>query len=241
MRQLLPQPDDDVDPYDAYRSDAAALVRMNMVTSADGGVVDADGRSGTIGGSGDRLIFRALRAHADAIVVGAGTARTEEYGPHRMPDELAARRAEDGRTTPAAIVVVTRSLDLDWAAPLFTAAVTPTVVVTVGSADLERRRRAEAAGVVIEAGEDDVDPTRAVTALRELGHRHLLIEGGPSLNALWLDAGVVEELCLTLAPALLGETGPRLAGELAERVDLTLLGLLHDDEDELYLRYQVST
>jgi riboflavin biosynthesis pyrimidine reductase len=240
MRQLLPHPIDDVEPYDAYGTGDRPVVRMNMVASADGGVVDKDGRSGTIGGVGDREIFRSLRALADVIVVGAGTARTEGYGPHRPPAHLRERRLDDGRPKPAAIAVVTRSLDLDWSAPLFTEALNPTLIITTARADAERRRRAASAGTVVEAGDEEVRPTAVVEALRRLGHEQVLIEGGPSLNRAWLDAGVVDELCLTIAPALLGETGARLAGDVTGRVELSLLGVLHDDEDELYLRYGVS-
>lgn len=236
MRQLLPAPADDVDLWEAYRPAAPDLVRLNMVSSADGAVVDADGRSGSIGGPGDRAVFRILRAHADVVVVGAGTARTEGYGPHRMPEALARRRAAEGRDAPAAIAVVTRSLALDLDAPLFTEAATPTIVLTVAAADPARRRAAAAVATVIEVGERDVDPAVAVRALRDLGHRSLLVEGGPALNADLLAAGVVDELCVTLSPVLLGGDGPRLSGGLGRPVDLALRGALVQD-GELYLRY----
>jgi riboflavin biosynthesis pyrimidine reductase len=238
MRQLLPAPLDDVDLYDALRP-ASDVVRLNMVASADGAVVDADGRSGSIGGDGDREVFRTLRAHADVIVAGAGTVRDEGYGPHRVAAHLRERRAADGRSAPAAVAVVSRSLDLDWEAPLFTEAVTPTIVLTCASADPSRQRRAASAGVLIVAGGDAVDPAAAIAALRAHGARSVLCEGGPSLNAAWLGAGVVDELCLTIAPALLGETGPRLAGDLGRRVDVGLRAIIADG-DELYLRYAIS-
>jgi riboflavin biosynthesis pyrimidine reductase len=241
MRQLLPPPPDpraDADPYSLYRTDAPGVVRINMVASADGVVVDADGSSGTIGGVGDRTVFRTLRALADVIVVGAATVRAEGYGPHRVTAELADRRAADGRTKPAAMAVVSRSLDLDWTAPLFTSAVTPTIVLTCAAADATRRRAAETAVDVVEVGGEAVEPARALAALRERGMASVLVEGGPSLNTAWFAAAVVDELCLTVSPALLGGAGPRLAGDLAHRIDLSLLTALVDD-DELYLRYEV--
>jgi riboflavin-specific deaminase-like protein len=242
LRQLLPEPASDVDAYEVYRpSDPRApLVRINMVASVDGCVVDADGRSGSIGGEGDREVFRCLRALADAIVVGAGTVRTEGYGPHRLPPRLAAARAADGRPDPAPLVVVSASAALDYSSPLFTEAAVPTVVVTSASAPLERRQAAERAGRLLVVDADTVQPAPLMHLLREeLGLGHLLVEGGPTLNAGLLDAGLVDELCVTTAPSLLGDQGPRLAGAIAGRQELELLTLCTDGS-ELLARYRIA-
>ena len=55
-------------------------LRANMVTSLDGAAA-LNGRSGGLSGEGDRQVFALLRALADVIVVGAGTARAERYEP----------------------------------------------------------------------------------------------------------------------------------------------------------------
>lgn len=242
MRQLLPTALATVDPYAAYRpaDPRSDLVRIDMVASADGAIVDASGRSGALGGEGDREVFRTLRALADAIVVGAETVRSEGYGPHRMPARLASARAADGRPAPAPIVVVSASLDLHYDSPLFTDAVVPTIVVTTSAADPELLRRAESAGEVLVAGDGRrIEPDALVALLRRRGLRHLLVEGGPTLNSGLLEAGVVDELCVTVAPCLLGDTGPRLTGGLGLPVSLQLLALLEQD-GELYARYAVA-
>ncbi len=235
MRQLLPFPAE-VDPYDAYRPEASPHVRINMVSSADGAIVDETGRSGGLGGPADREVFRVLRALADVIVVGAGTARGESYGPHRMPARLAERRAADGRPGPAPLAVVSASLNLDPATPLFAEAVARTIVLTVSAADRGRRAAMERVATVLEVGDQEVDPRAAVDALKELGHRHILVEGGPELNRSLIDAGVVDELCLTLAPMLVDGGGPRLAGAITGRQNLALRAALVEG-NELFLRY----
>lgn len=240
MLRLLPTPATDVDPYDLVRpvDGTGPWLRVDFVASADGSVTDEEGRSGRLGGPGDREVFRALRAHADAILVGAGTARAEGYGPHRLTPELAARRAADGRPQPAAVVVVTRSLDLDLASPLFTEARTPTVVLTCAAAPVQRRERAAAAGRVLVAGQETVDLAEGLRLLRsELGAASVVCEGGPGLTQDLLDAGLVDELCLTLAPALVGD-GRRLLTRLQRRVELDLCRVATQDAD-LYLDYQV--
>ncbi|TDD66972.1 dihydrofolate reductase family protein [Actinomadura rubrisoli] len=234
MRRLLPEPAGGgapgVDPYDAY-ADAPGL-RIGMVMSADGSATDADGWTDGLGGDADFRVFRTLRALADAILVGAGTVRTGRLGPARLRADLRARR---GRP-PAPIVVVSRSLELDWTLPLFTEAETPTIVVTS-----ERARGRAPSGVeVVAAGEDDVDLPAAIRALREdLGHEHLLCEGGPVLAAALVRASLADELCLNIAPALLGGRGrTRLLGDLDAEVPLEPAAL-YLDEGVLFVRYRL--
>ncbi|MGH8933427.1 MAG: pyrimidine reductase family protein [Egibacteraceae bacterium] len=242
MRQLVPIPLDEVDPYEVYRSpDAQApVLRLNMVTTVDGAARDQRGRSGGLAGEGDREIFRTLRALADGILVGAGTVRVEGYGPHRLRPDLARRRQADGRPNPAPIVVVSRSLALDLTTPMFTEARTPTVIVTCEHAPADLRAAAQSVARVLVAGEQDVDLPRAIAALRdELGLLHLLCEGGPTLNAGLMAADLVDELCLTLAPKL---AGPGQLGIVAESVPSRRLELasLCEQAGELYARYRLS-
>ena len=172
MRRLLPDPVDPVDPAEVYADRPAAAgrpaVRLNMIASVDG-AVSVRGRSGALGGPGDRRVFGALRSLADVVLVAAGTVRAERYGPAAPPGP--------------AIAVVSRSLDLDWDSPLFTAAGVRPIVLTVASAPAERRARAAAVADVIVAGEAGVDLGRALAALGGRGARHVLAEGGPTSAA----------------------------------------------------------
>jgi 5-amino-6-(5-phosphoribosylamino)uracil reductase len=238
MRRLLPEPaagadpsaDARVDPYEAY-GDQPGL-RLGMVMSVDGSVTDADGWTDGLGGEADFRVFRTLRALTDAILVGAGTVRTGRLGPARLRRDLRARR---GRP-PAPIVVVSRSLDLDWTLPLFTEAETPTIVVTSQSS----RKKAPSHIEVVAEGEDDVDLPADIKTLREdLGYEHLLCEGGPALATALIRASLVDELCLNIAPTLLG--GPRhtrLLDDLDAEVPLTPAAL-YLDEGVLFIRYRL--
>jgi riboflavin-specific deaminase-like protein len=242
MRQLLPFPADDVVPYDVYRvAPGSGCIRINMVASIDGRVTDVQGRSGELGGQGDLAVFRALRALADGIVVGAGTARTEGYGPHRVAKDLGARRRDDGRTAPAAIVVVSRSLDLDPSSRLFSEAVTPTIVLTSAAAEAGAPAALRRVAALVAAGDDEVDLAEGLAILAaEHGIRHVVCEGGPALNTALLATGVVDELCLTLAPLVTGADGRGIVAPPAPAATLELHGLCEQD-GELYARYGVRT
>ncbi|GAA2587347.1 dihydrofolate reductase family protein [Actinomadura fulvescens] len=232
MRRLLPEPATGVDPYEAY-ADAPGL-RIGMVMSADGSVTDAEGWTDGLGGDADFRVFRTLRALADAILVGAATVRTGRLGPARLRSDLRERRGGP----PAPIVVVSRGLDLDWTLPIFTEAESPTIVVTT-----EAAAPAVPSGIrTVAAGHDELDLSAAVRELREtLGFERLLCEGGPALATSLIRAGLVDELCLNMAPALLGTTlgGTRLLGGLPVPVDLGLTAL-YEDEGVLFLRYALK-
>ena len=90
---------------------------VNMVASVDGAIA-IDGVSGGLGGDGDSMAFRAIRASCDWIVAAAGTIRAERYRIPRATEETAAvRRRRPERSTPTC--GVSASVDLDPELPLF--------------------------------------------------------------------------------------------------------------------------
>lgn len=196
----------------------------NMVASIDGSAA-LEGRTAGLSGPGDRAVFRLLRSLADVVLVGAGTVRAEGYGPVRRAD-------------PCPVAVVSRSLDLDWNAPLFTEAVARTLVLTCEAADAERRQRAVAASELIVAGASQVDLAVALSELGRRRHRLVLCEGGPLLLSELVAADLLDELCFTLSPLLVGGTGLRLLTGPAPHHPRSLrLASALEDEDSLLLRY----
>ena len=191
----------------------ARWVRANMVASLDG-AASLDGRAGGLSSEADEQVFAMLRALTDVILVGAGTARAEHYGPVR-PESEGLRWAwlRDGRTPSAPIAVVTRALDLDLDSALI-AGTFPharTIIITTSSAMPGRRDAAAARNAdVIVAGEASVDMKAAVDALAERGLRRVSCEGGPHLLAQLADAGLLDELCLTISPLVTGPGADRI-------------------------------
>jgi riboflavin biosynthesis pyrimidine reductase len=190
----------------------AHWLRANMVASLDGAAT-ADGRSSGLSGEADEQVFAMLRAHADVILVGAGTARAEGYGPVR-PESEGLRWAflRDGRAPSPPIAVVTRALDLDLGSPLLAGAPphARTIVITTESAPADRRAAAARTAEVIVTGAASVDLTAAVDALAERGHQRISCEGGPHLLAQLAGAGLLDELCLTISPLLAGPGAGRI-------------------------------
>ncbi|MGY1616824.1 dihydrofolate reductase family protein [Geodermatophilus sp. SYSU D00691] len=238
MRRLLPDPAD-LAPDEvgaAYRLPPGRALRINFIASLDGATTVA-GRSRGLQSPGDLVVFRVLRALADVVLVGAGTAAAEGYGPMTDDSVVGRMRVELGRPATAPIAVVSRRASLEPGSRL---AVPPTILVTCAAADAGRRAALADAGVqVLVCGEDDVDLPAALDALAERGLTHVTCEGGPQLLRTALEAGVVDELDLSISPALVGGE-VRLLGDvpLADVVRLDLRQVLEED-GMLFTRYGV--
>jgi riboflavin-specific deaminase-like protein len=236
LRRLLPEPGCVTAQQAAAHLAGREVLLLNMVASADGHTT-VEGRSrGIRGGPGDRELFHALRAHADAILVGTGTIRAEHYGAWIRDDRRWAMRRAAGLVAPPLGATMTRRGDVPWDVPLFAADAT---VIVYSGVDLTPPAdvQADVQVVVIE----DLDPAAVVADLRARGARSILCEGGATLNAALLRAGHVDELELVVAPQLVGGTsaltavhGPLDADEIAlEPVDVL------ESHGSLLIRYRV--
>lgn len=181
-----------------FYSDPPDGVRANMIFSADGAAAFG-GRAGPLSCPTDQRLLRILRGLADVVLVGAGTARAENYGPVILGDAARARRCHEGRVEPPPIAVVSRSGELP--ARLFSDPERPPILVTCARTaaryDPDDHRQH-----VMVAGDDAVDVSRAVAMLREQGMHRILCEGGPTLLDELVEADAVTEICVTLAPKL---------------------------------------
>ncbi len=241
MRRLLPDPGpvDDDGLVAAYRLPPGRSLRVNFVASLDGAIT-VDGRSGGLGTPGDKRIFDLLRGLADVVLVGHGTASAEGYGPITPHSPVGRLRTALGRPATAPIAVVSRRASLDPAGELAGGAHAPTILVTCEAADAARRAAVADAGVtVLVCGDDDVDLPAALDALADLGREQVLCEGGPQLLRAGLTAGVVDELDLSIAPALVGDEARLLGSALPDVVRLQLRQLLEED-GMLFARYAVG-
>lgn len=235
MRGLLPTKVESVDPVRAYEvvsrpTHQRPFVRCNMISTLDGAIT-INGRSGMIGGSADRRVSQVLRSLTDVILVGAGTLRAEGYGPASLDEDFRRERRARGQDPVPPIAVVTSSGNLDWSAPFFTEAEARPIVFMSSDHDEGADQRGRHVAETVETGAGRVEIRLVLDHLHNAGFNSVLLEGGPGLNADVVHAGLLDELCLTLAPKVVAGDGPRvLAGpELPVPLELELVHLLEED------------
>ncbi|MCO7220858.1 dihydrofolate reductase family protein [Klenkia sp. PcliD-1-E] len=203
--------------------DQGRWVRAMMVTALDGAAAGRDGLSGSISSSADREVFDAVRRLADAVLVGAGTLRAEEYGPMRASDEHTERRTAAGQAPAPRLAVVSGSLDLPWELPVWAdSTLTPLVLTGPEAADDALATAREHAEVV---ALPDLEPATLLSALTDRGLRRIVCEGGPSLLEKVVAADLLDEADITLSPVFAGTaTTPRTDGpDEVARLDLVHL------------------
>ncbi len=211
-----------------YRRAADAPgIRLDLIASVDGSAGGDDGTSESLSSRADRAILGAIRAESDVVLVGAATLRAEGYLVPRT-----ARLAVITATGELGGVPTGEAEDADRLLVLGPEAARGRVTSTLAAPHR----------FVPLPAEDDgrVDLAAALDALRGLDAPRIVCEGGPSLAAALLDAGLVGELCLSTSPRLVGGALPVLGAAARASVPLTLASLLVDDAGGLYARWLVS-
>jgi riboflavin biosynthesis pyrimidine reductase len=231
MRQLLPavRPvDGEVELEGIFVLPPRRRVRANFVTSIDG-AIELDGRSRSLSGPGDMAAFMAMRACADAVLVGAGTVRAEKYGPVKLDEAIQQRRVERGQAPLPRLAIVSGAAYLDAGAKVFSDHAKPLLLTSARGAE-SRPDLASVAEVTV-CGGDVVDLGFALDHLCALGLPRVLCEGGPTLMSSLLAHHFVDELCLTISPVLAGSGHRSLTTgrPLPDPARFDLLGLLEDD------------
>lgn len=211
----------------SHRSTTGTYVRANMVSSLDGAAWGADHRSGSINNDADFRAFRVQRALADVVLVGAGTIRAERYTTLDVPESLVGQRSRAGRSQNLELAVATRSGAVP--AALLESERPPLVITSEQGA--QSLPATIDSGHVLITGEQDVDLARGLRLLAERGLTRVLTEGGPHLLGALLQNRLVDELCLTFSPLIIGLDSGRIVQGVATPPDLTARPehLLHSD------------
>jgi riboflavin biosynthesis pyrimidine reductase len=188
---------------------ATPWLRVNFISSVDGAAT-ANGLSGGLGTPADRRVFDLLRRLCDVVIVGAGTVRTEGYGPMRLDNASVEWRIQQGLSPHPVFAIVSSSLDLDPGSAIFRDAPTrPIVMTSHNAAESRRLQLADVADVVV-AGPSSVDTTLMRQVLIDRGLSQMHCEGGLRLFGDLIRDNTVDELCLTVRSVLEGPGAPRI-------------------------------
>jgi riboflavin biosynthesis pyrimidine reductase len=226
--------------YDYPAGHSGIWLRANFIASLDGGAT-VGGTSSRLGGPGDRALFTLLRELADVILVGAGTVRVEGYAGARPTVDQRQSRQARGQSEVPRLAIVTKSGRLDRDMPVFTRTEVPPLVLTCAAATDHTRRQLAGLADVVNCSDGDptqVDEAAVLEALADRGLRRILTEGGPMLFGSIVERGLLDELCLTIAPSLVGGESLRIAtGPGQVLTGMRCAHILTDEAGYLYTRY----
>ncbi len=194
MRRIHPAPAADLTEDDlraAYAfPERRPWVRANMVSTLDGTMRGPDGSSRSISTPTDQRVFALARRDAEAVLVGAGTIRAEDYRP-----------------SVRVVAIVTRRLDLPLTLRMFSERTAEHARPIAFTTDASAASAPETLRDVIDivgCGHDTVELPRVIADLQDRGLGRILCEGGPALLGDLISAGLLDELLLTLVPSLIG-------------------------------------
>ncbi len=216
---------------------------INMISSADGASA-IDGVSAPLGNPSDQVVFSAVRACADWIVAAADTVRIERYQLPRPSQTAQRARLAAGRCEQPGLAVVSSSLNLALDLPLF-ADQRPNdrkpLILTGQDAEPEAMQALADVAEVVRLASPQPQPAEILAVLMSRGANVVLSEGGPSFNAQLADAGLIDELCLSLAPLIAGGPSTRIVHGSLQSLPLKLhIDHLLEEDDTLFFRYLCS-
>jgi riboflavin biosynthesis pyrimidine reductase len=240
------------------RADRPTLV-TNFVSTLDGVISyntsESDG-GGEISGhfEPDRFVMGLLRALADVVLVGAGTVRAAPDGAW-TPDSIhptssaayaALRRRLSLRPNPIT-ALVTASGAVDLRHPGIADPAIEVVVITTDQGEAALRQQVVPRHIEIRSTGNRVEPRDLLQALALDGAELVLCEGGPHLLGQLLEARVVDEMFLTIAPQLAGRSASTPRVSLVEGTAFTVaeapwtrLADLRRAGDHLFARYDLT-
>jgi riboflavin biosynthesis pyrimidine reductase len=242
--RLWPDPAADLDLDEAFADlmlpsppQGRPLVAVNMVTSIDGRAQLA-GKAEGLSGRADRRLLQLHRVAFDALGSGAGTLRADDFYSH-LPADLAARRVAAGKPAQPIAVVIAGVGPIPTDRRWFSYADQQRILIVGGGPAMGEPPGTE----LLVAPTDEPEPDWVLERLAERGIGSLLLEGGPTANAAFLAADLIDELYWTIGARLLGTQALPMIAPLpdspwADGPREGQLVSIHRSGDELFLRYR---
>lgn len=182
------------------------FVLVNMAMTADGKIATANRAVSSFGSARDHEHLLELRATADAVMAGARTVDSAPINLGPGPVRFRRLRRKRGLAEYNLRVIVSGSGSLNPQADIFKHRFSPIIVLTTQRASPAKLRRLRAVADEVKVfGAQEINWPAALRWLREQWNvKRLLCEGGGELNAVLFRDNLVDELHLTVCPAVVG-------------------------------------
>ncbi|MCA1191660.1 bifunctional diaminohydroxyphosphoribosylaminopyrimidine deaminase/5-amino-6-(5-phosphoribosylamino)uracil reductase RibD [Saccharopolyspora sp. 6V] len=195
------------DGWAAAHAEGRPFVVYKYAATLDGRSAAEDGTSQWITSATARGEGHVLRAACGAVLVGSGTQQADDPSLTVRTDD---ERVPEDRRHPWRIVLDTHARTK--ADAKIADGQSPTLLLTSPDADTSHLDGSPVEIERIPAGDDGLDLKAALEAIYRRGHEALMVEGGPTVAASLISAGLVDQVVAYIAPAILGRGRASLNG-----------------------------
>ena len=175
-------------------------VIINCAASVDGKLALKDNRPIRLSNEADMARVHRLRHECDAVLVGIGTVLADD------PKLTVKEQYVQNPKQPLRVVLDSSLKTPDDAEVMKPTA--PTLIATTSSVTPKKRGHAD----IICCGESRIDLHKLMSYLYDIGVRKLLVEGGSTVIASFLNERIVNEIFVFFAPVIIGGSAPSIVG-----------------------------
>jgi 2,5-diamino-6-(ribosylamino)-4(3H)-pyrimidinone 5'-phosphate reductase len=187
-------------------------VVVNVAMSADGKISTRERRQVRISGEQDFIRVDRLKAGCDAIMVGIGTVLADDPSLTMKSEECRTYRKALGLDVNPVRIIVDSSARIPHGSAILNKGEGKRVIAVSRRADATKISALKNKSTIIIAGDEDVDLTALMDELSSMGIRRIMVEGGGTLIAGLLDAGLVNEIFTFIGNMVIGgKASPTLA------------------------------
>ena len=179
-------------------------VVVNIAMSADGKISTRERRQVRISGAQDFTRVDRLKAGCDAVMVGIGTVLADDPSLTVKSEECKNYRRKQGWDDHPVRVVIDSSGRIPPEASILHKGEGKRVVAVSKRADATKISLLEKKATVIVAGEDEVDLCALMNELGAMGIHRVMVEGGGTLIAGLIKAGLVNEIYTFIGNIIIG-------------------------------------
>ncbi len=224
--------------------DRRPYILLNYALSLDGKISTEKRDPVRFSSSIDRRLMDEIRADVDAVLIGASTLRSEDPPVRIRSGKRRDERVSRGKPPHPVSILLSRTMKLPLDGRYWKDDQVERIIVTTEQPPDERIAPFTEKAEVIRVGETSVDPSELYRILTDRGIGRLLVEGGGEVNMAFWEAGLVDEIYLTLCPVVIGgRNAPTAAdgtGFAADHFPSLKLVESRRIGEEFFLRYRVD-
>jgi len=179
-------------------------IALNFAMSIDGKISTKQRNRLRFSSKEDWKLMDEIRANADAVLIGANTIRSEDPPFRIRSKKWIGKRLLEGKTAQPISIILSNSLDLPINGRYFKERKLDRIIFTTQTASKEKLKSVSPFAEIIQTEGNKVDLNDLCRILFQRNIHKLVVEGGGEVNMAFFNAGLVDEIYMTLCPVIIG-------------------------------------